>query len=60
MLIWILINVAAVANTFLFAFEHFTLLILAARIGLVAAVLAAPVILWEEPESAPGLPLEQV
>ena len=53
-LLWILVNVAAVANSLLFAFENVTLLILAARIGLVAAVLAVPVSLWKESESAPG------
>lgn len=53
-LMWILIDVAGVANKFLFDFQHFNLLILAARLGLVAAVLAAPIPLWEESESAPG------
>jgi hypothetical protein len=57
-LTWILINVAGQVRNLLFDFEHFTLLILAARLGLVAAVLAAPVTLWEE--SKTGLTPEHV
>lgn len=53
-LIWILINVAAQARNLLFDFEQFNLLIMAARIGLVAAVLAAPITVWEESDSLPG------
>ncbi len=53
-LIWILINVAAGARNLLFDFEYIDPLIVAARLGLVAAVLAAPAALWEESDSALG------
>jgi hypothetical protein len=59
-LTWILINAAAQARNFLFDFEYFNLLILVARLGLVAAVLAAPVTLWEESDPAPDPVPEQV
>lgn len=53
-LIWILINAAAEARILFLDFEYINMLIVAARLGLVAAVLAAPVTLWEESDPAPG------
>lgn len=53
-LVWILINVAVAARNIFLDFEQFDLLILAARFGLVAAVLAAPVALWKDSDSVPG------
>jgi alpha-1,2-mannosyltransferase len=51
-LMWTLINVAAQARNLLFDFEYFNLLILVARLGLVAAVVAVPVTLWTESDVA--------
>jgi hypothetical protein len=51
-LMWILINVSVQARNLLFDFEYFNLLILVARLGLVAAVLAVPVTLWTESDFA--------
>ena len=57
-LMWTLINVAAGSRSLFLDSEYFNLLILAARFGLVATVLAAPATLWQESDSAPVPPPE--